>query len=79
VGKVPICTIALDSAGTFGFRVNFAGRPPHDVMSSFPSPEATLNWLDLHRERIWIEPSDADESKLLISRAYLPGANIAGT
>ena len=72
---VPICTIAFDpAAGAFGFRVHFSGRPPHEQMTSFASVDAVLRWIDPHHERIWEDASDADESKVLISRAYVPGS-----
>jgi hypothetical protein len=74
VRQVPIYTIAFDhSRDAFGLRCHFPGRPPHDQMTSFPSIDAVLRWIDPHCERIWEAASDADESKVVISRAYVPG------
>ena len=42
-------------------------------MATFDSVEDVLRWCDPHRERIWEELSDADETKLLISRDFKQG------
>jgi hypothetical protein len=56
------------------FTVSFPGKHPHYSMDVFDSIESALEWIDPHQERIWEEPSDADESRLLVSRAYKPGS-----
>jgi hypothetical protein len=51
---------------------------PENTMSSrsaaYPTLPATLAACDPHGERVWVEASDADENKILISRAYKPGS-----
>jgi len=42
-------------------------------MDTFHSVEDVFGWCDPHRERIWEEASDADETKLLISRDFKEG------
>ena len=54
-------------------RTRFPGQPPHDTIDTFNSGEDALRWCDPHRERIWEEARDADETKLLISRDYKEG------
>src|SRR4051794_4802208 len=51
----------------YGFSTRFRGRHPHRTIATFNSMEDILRWCDPHRERIWEEASDADETKLLIS------------
>ncbi len=71
---IPEITIYFDQAtGYYGFSTRFPGRPPHHIIDTFASVEDALNWCDGHRERIWEEVSDADETKLLISRDYKEG------
>jgi len=43
------------------------------MINTFNSVEDVLRWCDPHREHIWEEASDADETKLLISRDYKEG------
>lgn len=72
---VPECRITFDPAtGLYGFESRFPPRPPHYQMQVFESVERTLAWIDPWKERVWEEPGDADETCLLISRAYLPGS-----
>jgi hypothetical protein len=71
---IPETTIFYDPAtGWYGFSTRFPGRHPHHSIVVFDSVEDVLRWYDPHRERIWEEASDADETKLLISRDYKPG------
>ena len=42
-------------------------------MATFDTVEQALAWCDPHRKCIWEEASDADETKLLISRDYKDG------
>jgi hypothetical protein len=68
---IPETTIFYNPAtGYYGFSTRFPGRHPHHSIVSFDSVDAVLRWCDPHREHIWEEPSDADESKLLISRDF---------
>jgi hypothetical protein len=43
-------------------------------MQVFESLERALAWIDPWNERVWEQPSDADESCLLVSRRYVPGS-----
>ena len=43
------------------------------MINTFNSVEEVLGWCDPHRERIWQEASDADETKLLIARDFNEG------
>jgi len=60
--------------GYFGYRYFFEGRLPHYTLAGYPTLPATLAACDPHSERVWEEASDADENKILISRAYKPGS-----
>jgi hypothetical protein len=71
---IPETIIFYDPAtGYCGFSTSFAGQPPHHTIVTFNSVEDVLRWCDPHRERIWEEASDADETKLLISRDFKEG------
>jgi len=73
--QAPICRIGFNpDSGCHSFEVHFPGRRMHYRIDTFASPEEALNWIDPHRERIWTEASDADESAVLISHAYVPGS-----
>ena len=71
---IPEITVLYDPAtGCCGFSTRFPGRPPHHSIAMFNSFEEVLAWCDPHRERIWEEASDADETKLLVSRNFKKG------
>jgi len=71
---IPETTIFYDPAcGCYGFSRRFPGRHPHHSIATFASVEDVLGWCDPHRERIWQEASDADETKLLIARDFKEG------
>ena len=71
---IPETIIFYDSAtGCYGFSTRFPGEPPQHRIDTFNSVEDALRWCDPHRERIWEEASDADETKLLISRDFKKG------
>jgi hypothetical protein len=71
---IPETTIFYDSAaGCYGFSTRFPGRHPHHSIATFDSVKDALRWCDPHRGHIWEEASDADETKLLISRDYREG------
>jgi hypothetical protein len=46
----------------------------HHTIDTFNAVEDVLAWCDPTRERIWEEASDADETKLVISRNFKEGA-----
>jgi hypothetical protein len=70
---VPPCTITFNPAtGFYGFATRFDGRLPHDQMAAFTSVENVLAWVDPQNERVWDAASDADESAIMLSRAYKP-------
>jgi len=72
---VPECRVSFNPAtGCYGFAFQFAGKPPHHRMDVFKSIGDLLAWVDSHKEMVWEEPSDADESCLMISRRYKPGS-----
>ena len=71
---IPETTIFYDPAsGCYGFSTRFPGRHPHHSIATFDTVDQVLAWCDPHRERIWEEASDADETKLLIARDYKEG------
>jgi len=61
------------ATGNYGFSTRFPGRHVHHLIDTFNSVEEALAWCDPQGERIWEEVSDADESKLLISRDFKEG------
>ena len=75
VYPVPIATIFQNPAtGWFGVSFHFEGRQPHYVLDTHLTLDDALRAADPHKERIWEEPGDADESKLLVSREYVDGS-----
>ena len=71
---IPETTIFYDPAtGWYGFSTRFPGQHPHHSIATFDTVEQALAWCDPHREHIWEEASDADETKLLVSRDYKEG------
>ncbi len=72
---VAIATIFQNPAtGWFGVSFRFEGRQPHYVLDTHLTLDDALRAADPHNERIWEEPSDADESRLLVSREYVDGS-----
>jgi hypothetical protein len=72
---IPIAEVfAVHETGYFGFRYRFEGRPPHYSLDTCLTLQDALDSYDLHRERVWEEASDADETRILISRSYKPGS-----
>ena len=68
---IPETTIFYDPAsGYYGFSTRFPGQPSHHTLATFDTVDQALAWCDPHRERIWEETSDADETKLLVSRDF---------
>ena len=71
---IPETTIFHDSAtDCYGFSTRYPGQRPHHKIDTFDSIEDALRWCDPHRERIWEEASDADETRLLIARDFREG------
>jgi hypothetical protein len=72
---IPVTTVFYNpSTGYYGFSTRFPGRRSHHTIDTFESVEDALNWCDPHREHIWEEASDADETKILISRDFKKGS-----
>jgi hypothetical protein len=72
---IPECVITFNpETRLYAFTMSFPGKPPHHQMDVFYSVKDVLEWVDPHNERVWEEPSDADESRLLVSKAYKPGS-----
>jgi len=44
------------------------------VMNDFASLERCMSWADPWHERIWEEPSEADDTRILFSRKRKPTA-----
>jgi hypothetical protein len=63
------------ATGFYGFECRFAGRRPHYQMQIFESLERTA-WIDPPQRAHLEQPSGAEESWLLISRAYVPGSGL---
>jgi hypothetical protein len=71
---IPETTIFYDPATRcYGFSTRFPGSHVHHTIDTFKSVENVLGWCDPHGERIWEEASDADETKLLVSRNFKQG------
>jgi len=70
----PNSQITFPETCCYSFAFNFAGRPMHHRIDTFDSLEDVMRWADPWQERTWEEPSDADESAVLVSRAKRPGA-----
>lgn len=72
---VPIGKITFNpQTQYYGFAFHFEGHRVHHSIDTFRTPEDAMRWADPWNERVWEEPSDADESALLISRSKKPGA-----
>jgi len=72
---VPIGRITFNpETRWYGFTFNFPGLRVHRCIDTFESVERALGWADPWNERIWEEPSDADETAVLISTQKKPGA-----
>ena len=74
-GPVPEISITFDP-GTrcYGFSTRLPGMRPHWVIDTFESLETVMLWVDPWQERIWMEASDADEDRILVSRERKVGA-----
>jgi hypothetical protein len=71
---IPETTIFYDPAtGCYGFSTRFPGRHSHQTIATFSSVEDALCRCDPHRERIWEEASDADETRVLVARDFKEG------
>ena len=72
---VPIGRITFNpETRCYGFAFNFPNRRVHHAIETMESVEWALQRADPWNERIWEEPSDADEAALLISTRKKPGA-----
>ena len=72
---VPVCEIFnVPETGCYGYRYYFSGRPVHYTLDTCRTLQDSLDCCDVHRERIWREASDADETKILISDSYKAGS-----
>ena len=72
---VPIAKISFNpQTRCYGFAFNFPGRPVHHAIETMDTLEWAKRWADPWDERIWEEPSDADETAVLISTRKKPGA-----
>jgi len=71
---VPIGKITFNpETRCYDFAFNFPGRRVHHAIETMDSIEGAKRWADPWNERIWEEPSDADETALLISTRKKPG------
>ena len=57
----------------YGFTFHFEGQRVHHKIDTFETLELAMRWADRWGERIWEEPSDADESAVLMSRRKRAG------
>jgi hypothetical protein len=72
---IPIAEVfAVPGTGYFGFSFRFDGRAPHYTLDTCLTLQEVLDSCDPQRERVWEEASDADETRILISRSYKPGS-----
>lgn len=67
----PITTIfQVPATGCYGYSHHFPGHRPHCTLATCATLQDALDSCDPHREFIWEEASDADESALLGSRGF---------
>jgi hypothetical protein len=72
---IPICEIFhVPETGSYGFSYRFEGRPPHYTLDTCLTLQDALDSCDSRGEQVWEEASEADETRILISRAYKPGS-----
>jgi hypothetical protein len=57
-----------------GFTFHFEGHRVHHKIETFETLKHAMRWADPWSERIWEQPSDADESAVLISTRKKAGA-----
>ena len=75
-GPVPEISITFDPATRcYGFSTRLPGMRPHWTIDTFASLEDVMRWVDPWRERVWEEPGDADESRILVSWSKKPGVH----
>ena len=68
-GPVPEISITFDPATRcYGFSTRLPGLRPHWTIDTFTSLEDVMRWVDPWTERVWEEPSEADDSRILVSR-----------
>ena len=61
-GPMPEISINFDPATRcYGFSVRLPGIRPHWIIDTFASLEDVTRWVDPWKERVWKEPSDANE------------------
>jgi hypothetical protein len=76
-GPVPEISITFDPAiRCYGFYTRLPGMRPHWVIDSFRSMEEVMLWVDPWRERVWEEPSDADEDRATVVAGEEVGGGI---
>jgi hypothetical protein len=73
-GKIITEVFCVPETGCIGYGYRIEGRPVHYTLDTCLSLEAALDACDVHREHVREEASDADETKLLISRSVKPGS-----
>jgi hypothetical protein len=67
--SAPIVALTFNpDSSRYGFTVRMKAHVPHYAMQSFLRLEDAKLWIDPWGERTWEEPSDADETKILVSR-----------
>ena len=66
---IPEATVFYDpGTGYYGYRTRFPGFAFHMIWDTCRTYEDALAACDPHRERVWEETSDADESALQVAR-----------
>ena len=74
-GPVPEISITFDPAARcYGFSTRLPSLRPHWTIDTFTSLEDVMRWVDPWTERVWEEPGEADDSRILVSRLKKPGA-----
>lgn len=77
-GPVPEISITFDPATRcYGFSTRLPGMRPHWAIDTFESLEAVMHWADPWKERVWEEPSEGDDSRILVSREKKPGGDLS--
>jgi len=74
-GPVPEISITFDPfTRCYGFSTRLPGLHPHWVIDTFTSLEDVMRWVDPWTDRVWEEPAEAHDSRILVSRSKKLGA-----
>jgi hypothetical protein len=68
---IPITEVFhVPETGYYGYRHRCEGRPTHYTLDTCLTLDHALQACDPHRELVWEDASDADDTKILTCRGY---------